>query len=337
MLGGGEARHCGIFWPYDDLLEWWPVPRALPSLNAIRAFEAAARLQSFSRAADELSVTQSAVSRQIQKLEAELGQNLFVRNGPRLKLTDGGREYYAVVQQGLGVIKRGTERLFRRGAAPVLTISTTPSFITHWLVPRVGDFERRHAGTSLHLNSSSTLVDFSVSAVDVGVRFGNGRWPNVAADLLVEDVVFPVCRADVARRLKRPGDLLNEPLLTEGPASDLWAHWFGAAGVPHAPPKPQRLSDDFNVQLQATMLGRGITLARGLLVADELREGRVVCPFPIAPPSPLQYYVVCHPERHGERGIAALREWLCETARATVADLPKLIERSPRHDRKTTA
>lgn len=310
------------------------VPRALPSLNAIRAFEAAARLQSFSRAADELNVTQSAVSRQIQKLEAELGQDLFARNGPRLALTDSGREYYAVVQQGLGVIKRGTERLFRHGTGPVITISTTPSLITSWLVSRIGDFERRHAGTSLHLNSSGTLVDFTVSAVDVGVRFGKGRWPNVAVDLLVDDVVFPVCRADVARRLKRPSDLLNEPLLTEGPSSDLWAHWFAAAGVPHARSKPQRLSDDFNVQLQATMLGRGITLARGLLVADELREGRVVCPFPIAAPSPLQYYVVCHPERQGERAISELRDWLREAARATVADLPELVERNAGRQRK---
>jgi LysR family transcriptional regulator, glycine cleavage system transcriptional activator len=304
------------------------VARDLPSLNAVRAFEAAARLQSFSRAADELSVTQSAVSRQIQKLEAELGQPLFARNGPRLSLTDRGREYYGIVQQGLGLIKRGTERLFRH-SAPVLTITATPSVITNWLVPRIGDFEHRHAGASLHLNSSTAMVDFAVSAnIDVGIRFGKGRWPNVAADVLVDDVVFPVCRADVARHLKRPSDLLRERLLTESPGWDLWGHWFAAAGVAQAAPKPVRLSDDFNVQLQATMLGRGITLARGLLVADELREGRVVCPFPIAAPSPLQYYVVCHPERHGERGVAALREWLLETARATVVDLPALIERS---------
>lgn len=309
------------------------MPRDLPSLNAIRAFEAAARLQSFSRAADELSVTQSAVSRQIKKLEAELGQNLFVRNGPRLSLTDRGGDYYAVVQQGLGVIKRGTERLFRHGTAHVLTITTTPSFITNWLVPRIGDFERRHAGTALHLSSSAALVDFTASAVDVGVRFGKGRWPNVAADLLVEDVVFPVCRADVVRRLKQPSDLLNEPLLTESPSSDLWTHWFAAAGVRHSPPKPHRFSDDFTVQLQATMLGRGVTLARGLLVADELRAGRVICPFPITAPSPLQYYVVCHPDRHNEPAVAGLRDWLCETARATVAGVPALVEQSARRRR----
>ncbi len=301
--------------------------RDLPSLNAIRAFEAAARLTSFSRAADELSVTQSAVSRQIQKLEAELGQLLFARNGPRLSLTERGREYYGVVQQGLGVIKRGTERLFHH-SAPVLTITATPSIITNWLVPRIGDFERRLTGTTLHLNSSTAVVDFAVSMnVDVGIRFGKGRWPNVAADLLVDDVIFPVCRAEVARRLKRPTDLLGEQLLTESPSWDLWADWFAAAGVAHTPPKPVRLSDDFYVQLQATLLGRGVTLARGLLVADALREGRVVCPFPIAAASRLQYYVVCHAERHGEPGIAALRQWLLETARATVADLPALIER----------
>jgi len=304
------------------------VPRDLPSLNAIRAFETAARLASFSRAADELNVTQSAVSRQIQKLEAELGQALFSRNGPRLALTDRGREYYDVVQQGLGVIKRGTERLFRH-SVPVLTITATPSVITNWLVPRVGDFERAHAGTSLHLNSSTSMVDFAVSTnIDVGIRFGKGRWPNVTADVLVEDVIFPVCRADVAKRLKKPSDLLREQLLTENPSWDLWADWFAAAGVPHAPPKPVRLSDDFYVQLQATLLGRGVTLARGLLVADALREGRVICPFTLAAASRLQYYVVCHPDRHDEPAIAALRAWLRETARETVADLPALIERS---------
>ena len=302
------------------------MPRELPSLNAIRAFESAARLSSFSRAADELSVTQSAVSRQIQKLEAELGQPLFARNGPRLKLTDRGREYYTVVQQGLGVIKRGTQRLFRHDS-PALTISTTPSVITAWLVPRVGDFEGRYSGTSLHLNTSPAMVDFAVSTdIDVGIRFGKGRWPNVAADLLVDDVIFPVCRADIARRLKRPSDLLGEQLLTESPSWDLWADWFAAAGVSHTPPKPVRLSDDFYVQLQATLLGRGVTLARGLLVADALREGRVVCPFAIAAPSRLQYYVVCHPDRHDEHAIVMLREWLLETARATVADVPALIE-----------
>jgi DNA-binding transcriptional LysR family regulator len=196
-------------------------------------------------------------------------------------------------------------------------------------VPRIGDFERSHAGTALHLNSSTSMVDFAVSTdIDVGIRFGKGRWPNVTADMLVEDVIFPVCRADVARRLKRPADLLGEQLLTESPSWDLWTDWFAAAGVAHAPPRPVRLSDDFYVQLQSTLLGRGVTLARGLLVADALREGRVVSPFRVAAASRLQYYIVGHPERHGEAAIVGLRGWLQETARATVADVAALVERS---------
>jgi LysR family glycine cleavage system transcriptional activator len=295
-------------------------------LNAVRVFEAAARQQSFSRAAEELCVTQSAVSRQIQKLEAELGQPLFTRNGPRLALTDSGRAYYAAVQQGLGMIQRGTERLFRRASAPVLTLSTTPSVVTSWLVPRLADFERRHPGISLHLSTSTEVVDFVFRTdIDVAIRFGRGQWPNLASDLLLDDVIFPVCRADIARRLKRPSDLLGERLLGEDPSWDLWSDWFAAAGIKHAPAKPNRLSDDFNVQLQAAALGHGIALARGMLVADTLREGRMVCPFPLGVPSPLQYYFVCLPERRTEPAIATLREWLLRAARATVSDLPGLI------------
>jgi LysR family glycine cleavage system transcriptional activator len=295
-------------------------------LNAVRVFEAAARQQSFSRAAEELCVTQSAVSRQIQKLEAELGQPLFTRNGPRLALTDSGRAYYAAVQQGLGMIQRGTERLFRRASAPVLTLSTTPSVVTSWLVPRLADFERRHPGISLHLSTSTEVVDFVFRTdIDVAIRFGRGQWPNLASDLLLDDVIFPVCRADIARSLKRPSDLLGERLLGEDPSWDLWSDWFAAAGIKHAPAKPNRLSDDFNVQLQAAALGHGIALARGMLVADTLREGRMVCPFPLGVPSPLQYYFVCLPERRTEPAIATLREWLLRAARATVSDLPGLI------------
>jgi LysR family transcriptional regulator, glycine cleavage system transcriptional activator len=303
--------------------------RRLPPLNALRAFETAARHMNFSRAAEELSVTQSAVSRQIQKLEAELGQPLFRRSGPHLSLTDCGRDYYAVVQQGLGVIQRGTQRLFRRTSAPVLTLSTTPSIITNWLVARLADFERRQPGVSLHLSTSTEVVDFAIRTdVDAAIRFGRGQWPNLAVELLLDDVIFPVCRADVARRLKRPDDLLGERLLSENPSWDLWSEWFAAAGIKHAPTKPTRLSNDFNVQLQAATLGHGIALARGMLVADTLREGRMVCPFSICAPSPLQYYFVCLPERRNEPAIATLREWLLETARATVRDLPSLIASS---------
>lgn len=303
-----------------------------PSLNSIRVFEAAARYESFSRAAEELNVTQSAVSRQIQSLEEQLGQPLFARNGPRLTLTASGREYLGVVQEGLGVIKRGTERLFRSNSKPVLTISTLPSVISKWLVLRVHEFERQHPDISLHLSASYQKVDFAVSTdIDAAIRFGKGYWPGVAAELLHDDVIVPVCSPEVARRLTTPSDLLHERLLGEDPNWDLWGHWFSAAGVESSADRLERLqrldrlSDEFNVQLQAAALGHGIALARGILAADDLRAGRLVCPFRLPASSPLQYYFVCPPERLEERPIRAMRDWLMRAARDTVTDLRAFI------------
>lgn len=302
------------------------MPRRLPPLNAIGVFEAAARHASFSRAADELSVTQSAVSRRIQRLEEDLGQALFTRKGPRLTLTDCGRAYHDVVQEGLGVIRRGTDRLFGPEARPVLTISTLPSVISKWLVPRLGDFERRHPEISLHLSASFRAIDFAVATdIDVAVRFGKGHWPGVAAERLVDDVIFPVCNREVARRLEHPRDLLGQRLLGEDPNRDLWGHWFKSAGIEPAPTRPDRLSDDFLVQLQAAELGHGVALTRGMLAADDLRAGRLVCPFPILAPSPVHYYFVCPPERRREPAVRALRDWLLATAEASVRDLPTIV------------
>lgn len=301
------------------------MPRNLPSLNAIRVFEAAARHLSFTRAADELNVTQSAVSRQIQHLESQVGQALFTRNGPRLALTPSGREYHAVVQEGLGVIRRGTDRLFRRRLRPVLTLSATPSVVTKWLVPRLVDFERMHPKVSLHLSATFDLVDFSTSTeIDAAIRFGRGQWPGLAAERLLDDVIFPVCSPQLARRLRRPEDLLEQRLLGEDPHFDLWEHWLAAAGLELAA-APDRLCDDFTVQMEAAALGRGITLTRGLLAADDLRRGRLVCPFPILVVPPLQYYFVCAQERSKEPIISAMSAWLREAAGRTVADLRALL------------
>ena len=312
------------------------MPRKLPSLNAIRTFEAAARHESFSRAAEELHVTQSAVSRQIQHLEQQLGDALFTRNGPRISLTQSGRDYHMIVEEGLGVIRRGTERLFGRAARPVLTLSIVPSVVAKWLVPRLLDFERKHPDVSLHLSASYELVDFSQSTdIDAGIRFGAGRWPGLAADLLLDDVVFPVCSPSVATRLRQPSDLLNERLLADSPSYDLWEHWLRAAGFDRLVDRYDRLSDDFSVQLEATVQGRGITLSRGMLVADDLRAGRVVCPFPILVPSPLQYYFVCPTERRDEPAIRAIRDWLLETARATAAELQAFMAQHRRANDET--
>jgi LysR family glycine cleavage system transcriptional activator len=300
------------------------MPRDLPALNAMRVFEAAARHQNFSRAAEELSVTQSAVSRQVQRLEAQLGQRLFVRNGPRLVLTTTGREYLQVVQDGLAVIRRGTARLFHRDLQPVLTLSVLPSLVSRWFIPRIADFEKAHPNVALRLSASYQVVDFAVSTdIDAAIRFGRGPWPGVEAEPILEDVIFPVCSPAKAAQLKEPADLRGERLLVEDPFWDLWGLWARTAGLEDMPPNGDRLSDDFSAQLQAATLGHGVALARGMLVADDLRSGQLVCPFPIAVRCPLQYYFVSPPGRRREPAIETTRQWLQEAAAATVAGMER--------------
>ena len=296
----------------------------LPNLKAIRVFEAAARHVNFSRAADELNVTQSAVSRQIQQLEAQLGRPLFQRRGPQVTLTPAGREYFEIVQEGLALIRRGTARLFRTQPSPFLTLSLLPSFASKWLVPRVAALEQALPGVALRLASSYELVDFeSDTDVDAAIRYGKGQWPGVAAGHIIDDVMFPVCSPVVAERLSSVDDLMTESLLVEDPVFDEWKTWAEAAGVTVNPKRLNPLSVDFNIQIQAATAGQGIALGRALLVADDLRAGRLVCPFPIAIQTDVQYYFVCPPERVKEPALRGLFEWLKTAAAETVEGLER--------------
>jgi LysR family glycine cleavage system transcriptional activator len=300
--------------------------RPLPSLHAVKVFEAAARHQNFSRAAEELSVTQSAVSRQIQQLEAELGQALFERNGPRLSLTRVGLEYLDIVQDGLAVIRQGTARLFRAECRPYVTVSTLPSMATKWLVPRLESFERQHPKIRIRVATSYELVDFDVEIdVDAAIRHGRGQWAQVHMEHLVDEVLFPVCSPVLATKLKRPEDLSQQRLLLDDPRVDQWKHWAQVAGVEIAPNPRDRLSDDFNIQLQASMLGQGVALARSLLVADDLRAGRLVCPFKIPVRSHFQSYFVCPPTQLKDQAVKTFADWVSRTAKDTVAGLDRYI------------
>ncbi|MEE8307826.1 MAG: transcriptional regulator GcvA [Gammaproteobacteria bacterium] len=299
----------------------------LPPLNSLRVFDAAARHENFSLAATELNVTQSAVSRQIQTLERRLGRQLFVRRGPRLELTAIGRDYHGVVRSALDQLRRGTQRLFRAAPQSHLTISVLPSFAASWLVPWVADFEARHPGLSLRLASSYAPVDFNEeSDIDVAVRYGRGKWAGVEAHLLVDEVIFPVCSPAVAAKLKRPEDLSQEKLFVEDPHFDEWTTWARAAGIEVHSDQVHRLSDDFNVQLQAATQGQGVALGRRLMVANDLRAGRLVCPFPLLVPGGVQYYFVAPPERFSEPAVDALRKWMQNAARRTVEDLGPYLQ-----------
>src|SRR4030088_1559988 len=190
--------------------------RHLPPLNALKAFEAAARSESLTRAAEELCVTQGAVSQQVKALEATLGIKLFFRERQRLVITEAGREYLAVVRDALDRIAMGTERLVQRQSSGALTVSTSPDFAAKWLVHRLGRFAEAHPGIDLRVSATMHHVDFAREDVDVAVRHGDGNWNGLDAVRLCYGNLFPVCSPKLMsgrNRIAKPSDLLKSPLL----------------------------------------------------------------------------------------------------------------------------
>ena len=286
------------------------MPRDLPSLNAIRIFESAARHLNFSRAADELSVTQSAVSRQIKVLEEQLGLQLFQRSGPKLSLTSAGAYYQVKVSEALTLLRRGTAELRQTAASPTLTISVLPTFATKLLVPRIGDFERQNPQVALRLAASYKLVDFATELdIDAAIRLGRGNWPGVHATRLTASHVSPVCSPSLARNLRQPSDILRQRRLIDDAMYDEWGTWFKAAGVNDEIGDTRHIDDD-TMLLQAAIEGQGVTLARAIIAQDDLDSGRLVRPFDVSILSYFQYYFVCLPERLAEPDIQAFYVWL---------------------------
>src|SRR5262245_607120 len=209
--------------------------RRLPSLNALKAFEAAARHESFTRAAEELCVTQGAVSHQVKALEEELGIKLFNRERQRLIITEAGREYLTVLRDAFDRVALGTERLLQRQKAGVLTVSTSPDFAAKWLVHRLGRFAEAHPEIDLRVSATLHHVDFAREDVDLAVRHGDGNWPGLEAVRLSSEELFAVCSPKLLAgraRLKKPADILKLPLLHLNDRRG-WSRWLEAAGVAH--------------------------------------------------------------------------------------------------------
>src|SRR5436190_16177478 len=208
------------------------MPRRLPPLNALKAFEAAARHESFTRAAEELCVTQGAVSHQVKALEAELAIKLFNRERQRLVITEAGRDYLAVVRDALDRIAIGTERLLQRQSAGILTVSTSPDFAAKWLVHRLGHFAEAHSEIDLRISATLHHVDFAREEVDLAVRHGDGNWPGLETVRLAPEQLFPVCSPKLLtgrRKLIKPSDILKYPLIHMDSRAD-WTNWLQGTG-----------------------------------------------------------------------------------------------------------
>jgi len=206
------------------------VVRRLPPLNALRAFEAAARHESFTQAAQELCVTQGAVSQQVKALEAELGCRLFNREHHRLVITAAGRGYLAVVRDAFDQLALGTEALLQQHKSGTLSVSTSPNFASKWLVHRLGRFAEQHPSIVLKLSASLQHVDFAREDFDLAVRHGDGQWPGLHVTRLCEEELFPVCSPALARALRTPQDLKKHTLLHIDERRD-WGAWLEKAGA----------------------------------------------------------------------------------------------------------
>ena len=290
--------------------------RRLPSLNALKAFEAAARHESFTRAAAELCVTQGAVSHQVKALEAELGVKLFRRERQRLAITRAGREYLAVVRDAFDRVALGTERLVQRQSSGVLTVSTSPDFAAKWLVNRLGRFAEAHPEIDLRIAAQMHHVDFAREDVDLAVRHGDGNWPGLASVSLCPEELFAVCSPKLLADDRGAGHasvVLKFPLLHFNDRND-WDRWLAAAGLADAEAIHGPVFNHASMLIDAAVNGQGIALARTSLAAWDLLNGRLVRLLSIVLPVSKLYWIVWPAVTSALPKIITFREWLRDEA-----------------------
>jgi LysR family transcriptional regulator, glycine cleavage system transcriptional activator len=291
-------------------------------LNALRAFEASARHQSFSAAAAELNVTPAAVGQLVRSLEEWLGTPLFLRSASgraRLVQTDAAERALPDIRAGFERLALGLERLKEGSASGVLTVTVSPAFAAKWLLPRIDRFQAAWPDTDVRLDTSLKAVDFIAQRIDIGVRYGMGSWPGLTADKLMDEEVYPVCSPKLLSepgRLQQPSDLAGETLIhdlsmdghTRFPSWDVWLQKAGMTGV--STKRGMRINNSAAV-LQAAIDGHGVALARSVMARDDLAAGRLLRLFPaIDCGSELAYYVVYRPECASLPRLVAFRDWL---------------------------
>jgi LysR family transcriptional regulator, glycine cleavage system transcriptional activator len=301
------------------------VPRRLPPLNALKAFEAAARNESFTRAADELCVTQGAVSQQVKALEVSLGITLFSRERQRLVITPAGREYLTVIRDALDRIAIGTERLVQGRGSGVLTVSTSPDFAAKWLVNRLGRFAESHPEIDLRVSATMHQVDFVREDVDLAIRHGDGKWPGLDVVRLCSERLFPVCSPKLLsgrHPITTASDLLRFPLLRLDDWTT-WTRWFKAAGVANPVVRGPTLNRA-SMLIDAAVDGQGIALARTALAAWDMLNGRLVKPIDVCLRMPNTYWIVCPKAASNAAKIEAVRTWLLDEAAADAGRLRTL-------------
>ncbi len=283
----------------------------LPSLNALRFFEAAARLGSFTEAGVELHVSTAAVSYQIKTLEEQLGHELFVRHSRSVELNELGQALAESVQLALRQLSEGVRDITEAGSRGVLRISVLPSFSQHWFLARLQRFYAGNPGIKLRLEATQTVVDLRASELHAAVRYGLGSWPRVRSRLLFTEQTFPVCSPAYAANLPELSDVRQLPdheLLHDTALP--WASFFASLGLPDLDIPRGSTFDDAGLLVYAAKAGHGIALGRGLLVTDALQSGELVRLTEARVPSDYSYYFVCPEANLLLPKVSALYDWL---------------------------
>jgi LysR family glycine cleavage system transcriptional activator len=300
--------------------------RRLPPLNALRAFEAAARHLSFIKAADELAVTPGAVSQQVKSLEDQVGCALFRRLPRGVLLTDQGQRYSRRLTEIFDQLANATEEMRREVGPGTLTVSTMPSFAARWLIPRLGAFYQAAPGIGVRVLADTQMTDFSQGDVDVAIRYGGGKYAGLRSNLLFAEEVFPVCSPALMtgpHPLKTLADLKYHTLLHDEPNPGLhdlsWRFWLHAHAVTDIDTSRGPTFTFTHMSLQAAAAGQGVALATTAFIGDDLETGRLVRPFPDVFRSSYNYWLV-YPEAAADRPkILAFRNWVLEEATRFIA------------------
>jgi LysR family glycine cleavage system transcriptional activator len=292
------------------------MPMPLPALAALRAFEAAARHLSFRRAAEELRITQSAVSHQIARLEEGLNTRLFRRLARRVELTEAGAQFYPFVREGFERLTQGTALLTRKGIAGDLTVQVYVTVAVRWLIPRLFGFQQDNPDLLVRLSTSHLDWEFDADTGDVGIIYTTR--PNRARlhyAPLFKASLFPVCSPELALNLAEPSDLERQVLLQVYTASEDWRVWLAAAGLTTVGGRAAPTFDSYLLALEAAVEGQGVAVAPHFLVAADLRAGRLVRPFETKVEQPGGWFLVCRVERRAESAIVRFRDWLVAAVR----------------------
>ena len=316
----------------------------LPSLDLLKGFEAAARLLSFTKAADELHLTQSAVSRQIQDLEQQLGVPLFQRRHRALALTDAGQQLFSAAAQVLATMRAVTDRVrASSGARRVLSVTTMASFASLWLVPRLAGFARDHPGVDVRIATEPRMQDLEREGLDVGIRYCTDEIAGASAVRLFGERVFPVCSpalaSDSKRPLREPADLGHHVLLQyddpEGYAPWLnWKSWLELFGLADLRPAGSILLSGYEHIIPAAIAGQGVALGRSPLVRELIAAGTLVAPFPRASESSRAYFAVVSENAEGRAEVDDFLSWL--RAEAAREETVSAISRAPRAARRSS-